>query len=134
MLEIELPMRLREKFLSSQTIQNPTLRKRRKSGPRQRAVKGNKKRHVSFVETRLGRFLYYRCPVEYKIITQTIKKKRIDADFIEQVAYASGNAAFRTEEFRDVLRDYRIHGLVDVGDEKFDVDKEIERIKLRLGF
>lgn len=133
MLELKSVNELRKLELALQARQN-TPSPKPKYKKKKRKTKTKRIKPVRFVETQLGHFLYYRCPIEYKLITDLYKRKRrIDANLVEQVSYASDNAEFKTEKFREALRDFRSYGLRTPNPVIFDMETEVRHIKLKLG-
>lgn len=76
--------------------------------------KGTVKQY-KFEETKIGFFLKYLCPVEYKLIVQSAPKNgrnvKPGAGLIEAVAIASKNSFLRSHKYFMYLEEYKKQGL-----------------------
>ena len=72
--------------------------------------------------------------MEYELLCDSsVLTGRIDLNMIEAFSYTSDNPAFRTLAFREALLDFRKYGCRTKNAVKFDVDKEVKKIKKNLG-
>lgn len=130
-----IDIQMSRKYLKLIKLEERLKRKppKKKSKPRERSPRPQKAK--SFRNTPLGRFLYQNCPVEWKLITESIKfdKVRYKADFIENVCLSSGNPIFNSPEFRKVLGDFRKYKMCTPNQKEYTVEDELEAIRKRTG-
>lgn len=73
---------------------------------------GRKRKKREFEETRVGHFLKYEAPLEYRLIMEANGNLSApSADLIEAVGYSSLNPLFKKPKFRRSLMEYRQTGL-----------------------
>lgn len=111
----------------------PNHKNQRKKRSPTKGKRASKPTSIDFGRTPLGRYLLHRCPLEYRLIRDSIASRRIPVNLVEAVAYASDNPAFKTVEFRKALIDFRKYGLRTPNAVQFDVDAEIKLILAKLG-
>lgn len=132
MLEMSLKGLMIKKQEFPQKEDSPRPSKKQKQNRKRKGAtqaKKSNKRSATFEDTPLGYFLMTRCPLEYKLLIESVRKKKINANLIEAFVYTSDNEAFRTLAFRKALIDYRRYGKRTPNKVVFNVDKVVELIR-----
>ena len=114
MLQMRM-LNIKCKASESSKKQNPQSKKQSSNPQKRKRKAGRKAKRKEFEDTRLGRLLLFRAPIEFALIVDSCKGVvKPSADLIEQVGYASPNPFFKTPRFRLALIDYRKRGVYGV--------------------
>lgn len=108
--------------------------KPKRGRPRKKKIKkkrGAPRKKRKFEETPIGFLLSHEAPLEYMLITEALGGSSPDADFIEEIGYASKNPFFKKPKFRKALKAYREHGLYCGVPKKPTPTKELYYLRLR---
>lgn len=96
---------------------------------------------MSFVNTRLGRFLAVNAPFEYGLICESLEPDKMGYSgagrvvmVVESIAYASDNPAFRTADFRLALISFRRKGFCPRCSRKWSIKDAVKASQVRQEF